>query len=256
MIRSLTLLSLAWLASWVPMTQTQDEPTAQSVIADYVTAKGGRGCLEATKNCSLRGKVTSAGKALGSFESFHAADKHLSIETFPDGRERRHGTNGKIAWQIDLEGTPRILRGQEAKDYIRHYGTFNATLEWDKHFKAIQYIGESSVNATKVHHLSFVNSDDSRIDRYFSQASGFLIREKQSVVLGDITDMLVSDIGDYTQADDGSWVPRSRINQFGKRDKIEFNISSVESNRILDDSFFNIPKSVLRLQQSSNRKTD
>ena len=154
-------------------------PKADAVISSFVRAKGGESALTKIKDYTIKGEVVSGNKVVGTFESFQAANRHLSIHRFPDGSSRQHGTDGKIAWNLDVNGNPSILNGQEARDYMRHYETMHESLEWKNQFAAILYAGEKTSGNEAVHHLIFVANDNRQINRYFSTESGLLIREEQ-----------------------------------------------------------------------------
>ena len=164
-----------------------------------------------------------------------------------DGSTRQSGTNGKIAWQVDAAGEPTLLKGQEARDFIRHNASLNESLGWQNEFDAICYAGKKTVQGSKTHHLIFVSSDNRQINRYFSVESGLLIREEQIVGTGKSMQILISEIGDYVREKVGVLSSRQRVNHFGANRTLEFKIESAESNTITDHSIFAVPESVAKL---------
>ena len=223
------------------------DPAAISVIEEFVAAKGGEAALRKTKNYTLKGKVLLNNKTIGEFEIYQAENRHLSIDRFLDGSTRQNGTNGKIAWQVDAVGEPTLLKGQEARDYIRHNASLDESLGWQNEFDAICYAGKKTVQGSQTHHLIFVSSDNRQINRYFSVESGLLIREEQIVGTGKSMKILISEIGDYVREKDGVLSSRQRVNNFGANRTIEFKVESAESNTITDDSIFAVPESVAKL---------
>ncbi len=228
----------------------ESSPTAESVIEKFIAAKGGESSLRKIKNVSIKGSVFSNDEKVGAFEIYQAANRHLSINRFPDGSSLRHGTDGKLAWEIDVKGKPTLLEGQRARDYIRHYETLHESLEWSKQFNAILYAGKKTVQDTASHHLIFVAPDNRQINRYFSIESGLLIREEQVEGAGEDTQILVSEIGDYVRDESGTTVSRRRLNHFGAAYSIEYRIESVESNTLKDDSLFKVPDTVTELEEN------
>lgn len=225
-------------------------PKADAVISSFVRAKGGESALTKIKDYTIKGEVVSGNKVVGTFESFQAANRHLSIHRFPDGSSRQHGTDGKIAWNLDVNGNPSILNGQEARDYMRHYETMHESLEWKNQFAAILYAGEKTSGNEAVHHLIFVANDNRQINRYFSTESGLLIREEQINGATENPKILISEIRDYVREANGSLVSRSRINHFGAEYSIEYKITSVESNS-LSDKTFEVPRSVAEIRDKN-----
>lgn len=229
----------------------ESTPTAETVIERFIVAKGGESALRKIKNYTVKGKVLSKNEKVGEFEIYHAANRHLSIDRFPDGSTRRHGTDGKLAWEIGVDGKPIILEGQEARDYIRHYGTMHESLEWPKQFDAILCAGKKTVQDSAAYHLIFVASDHTQINRYFSIETGFLIREEHINEKGQDTQILVSEIGDYVREKNGTTVSRRRINHFGSEYSIEYKIESIETNTLTDDNVLSIPDSVAKLNREN-----
>ena len=227
----------------------QISPKAESVIARYIQAKGGESALKKIKDYAIKGDVVSDAETVGTFEIYQAANRHLSIHRFPDGSSRKHGTDGKIAWALSVDGKPSILQGQDARDYMRHYETLHESLEWTKQFQAILYAGEKNLGDESVHHLIFVASDNRQINRYFSRKTGLFVREEQITGTQENTQILVSEIRDYVREKNGSLVSRSRLNHFGSGYSIEYRIKSVESNS-LSEKTFEVPKSVAELRDN------
>ena len=93
---------------------------------------------------------------------------------------------------IDLDGKPTLMKGQEARDYIRYYETMHPSLEWAKTVRCrVLYAGKTTrCEGSETHHLIFVPSENRQINRYFSVKSGLLTREEQ--VTGTGEDMLIS----------------------------------------------------------------
>ena len=246
------MIFFAMLFACLPHPQTDEnkqahDPAAISVIEEFVAAKGGEAALQRTKNYSLKGKVLSNNKTIREFEIYQAENRHLSIYRFPDGATSQQGTNGKIAWQVDVKGEPTLLKGQEAQDFIRHNASLNESLGWQNEFDAICYAGKKTVQDSQAQHLIFVASDNRQINRYFSVESGLLIREEQIVGAGKSTQLLISEIGDYVRENNGVLTSRQRVNHFGANRTIEFKIESAEINAITDDSIFAVPESVAKL---------
>lgn len=242
----------AMLFACLPVTQAggdanEHRPTAESVIEQFVIAKGGEAAMRKVENYTLKGKVLSKNKIVGEFEVYQAANRSLSIDRFPDGSTRRSGTNGKLAWRIDVDGKPALLKGQEAQDFIRHNAVLHESLEWQKRFEAIYFAGKKTVQGSQAHHLIFVASDNRQINRYFSVESGLLIREEQVVGTGQSMQIQISEIGDYVREKNGVLGSRRRLNHFGSNYSVEFKVDSVETNTLTDDSLFAVPESVAKL---------
>lgn len=222
-------------------------PSAEVVLDKFTKAKGSLSVSTRLKNKTIKGIVVSDGKTIGEFESHQAPKRHLSIDRFPDGSKRSHGTDGKIAWRIDVNGNPTVLEGQESRDYIRHYESLQESLEWRRQYRAIHDAGVKTISGEDMHHLIFVAEDNRQINRYFSIKTGLFVREEQIFELNGKTQMLISEIGDYQPDERGVLVSRSRKNHFGKDYSVQFIIQSVRTNSITDDAIFEIPAAIKTL---------
>ena len=245
------------LAFLTPFQNEQNEkhlsPQVKSVISRFVRAKGGKSVLENVKNYTIKGEVVSGTDTVGTFEIWQAANRHLSIDHFPDGSSRSHGTDGKIAWRLDVDGKPSILQGQDARDYVRHYASLHESLEWTKQFATILYAGKKQIDNQSVDHLIFVATDNRQINRYFSSKSGLFVREEQIVGTKENTQIMISEIRSYAPDKNGLLVSRSRVNHIGSDYSYEYKITSAATNTLPDDKIFEVPKSVAELR-SRNAK--
>ena len=244
------LLSLAFVA---PFQDEQEvarvSPEAEAVIEKFVHAKGGEAVLRSIKNYVIRGDMLSNGQSMGSFEIFQAPGRHFAIHRFPDGSSFRHGTDGKIAGQLDNAGVPSILDGPQAAEYIRHHETLHESLEWKNQYDAILYAGGKKIDDEEVQHLIFITADHLSVNRYFSKATGLFIREEIVTAVDGKTEILVSKIQDYAEEENGSLVPRSRVNTLGSNAPLIYRITSVESNISSNDQRFQLPEPVSQLAE-------
>ncbi|HBV63409.1 MAG TPA: hypothetical protein DEF45_10350 [Rhodopirellula sp.] len=227
-------------------------PKAESVISRFIRAKGGESALKKIRDYAITGEVVAGERVVGTFEIFQAANRHLTIDHFPDGSSRRHGTDGKIAWNIGVDGKATILDGQESRDYMRHYETMHESLEWQQQFTAILYSGEKTISNENVNHLIFVANDNRQINRYFSTKTGLLVREEQITGTDKDTYCLISEIREYVRDDSGCFVSRSRLNHYGADYSIEYKIISVKSNSLSDETF-EVPSSVAEIRDEKSK---
>ena len=243
----LLLLLVFPLFPLLPQTDSVERTTAESVLNRHIEAKGGRENLLKVKNFRMAGVVILRGEIVAEFEIYQAENRHLSIDKYPDGSIRSHGTDGKIAWKMDRNKKPIILRGQSARDYIRHNSTVHESLRWKSQFKVIKYAGEKTIDGTRLNHLIFLDADKRQINRYFSVESGLFVREEVMIGENPIR-LLVSTMSDYQIGAHDTQVPRSRVNEVDGAYKIEFRIDEIEANQLDVDTVFQLPDAIAELQ--------
>jgi len=187
-------------------------PTAESVLARYVNAKGGKNRLLAITNYSLFGTIEIVNEdertEFGNFQIYQTDGQSVTRITLPDGTRMSHGTDGKIAWSISEHGTANIMKDQEALDFVRHHKTLHESLAWPDQFEAIKYAGKKTIDDVETNHLIFIASNNRQINRYFSVKSGLLIRDEQFV--GPANSFQVSNIADYHECPNGTMVSRTK----------------------------------------------
>ena len=251
-------LALLFLFTGLLVQEPEKVPTAESVIARYVDAKGGKSRLLATRNYSLSGTIEIVNEnertAFGQFQIYQTDGQSVTQITLPDGTVMSHGTDGKIGWSISEHGTASIMKEQEAKEFIRHHKTLHESLAWPDQFEAIKYAGKKTIGTVKTNHLIFIASNNRQINRYFSVGSGLLIREEQFV--GPTNSFQISEISDYHECPNGTMVSRTKTisgDRFWAA-QMEWRIKDVSSN--VDDiqRHMQLPELVKKLLSKKHAK--
>lgn len=243
----LMLLVLFPLAAPQEAASRQDEAvTAQQVIDRFVAAKGGETNLRKIENYVFEGVVDIDGQETYQMKVYQAPGRHLTVITASDGSERRHGTDGKTVWQVDFDGTARILEGDEAKEYLRHNTTVHEALAWSSQYDQIDYVERTVFDDRPVHHLRFRGAGQPEIHRYFDVESGLFVRETQELD-EDPPIRMDARIEDYEPLADGGLVSRKRVVQFDSTMTVEYRLNKIRGNGIDDPSVFDLPEAVKAL---------
>ena len=230
---------------------TKLPPTADSVIARFVEAKGGKEKLSSILSYSLSGVIEIVNEdereEIGEFQIYQTDGQSLTRITLPDSSVMSHGTDGKIAWSISEHGTASILKGQEAHDYIRHHKTLHGALAWPEQFETIKCVGDKTIDGNETRHLIFIESSNRQINRYFSVDTGLLIREEQFV--GSNNSLQISEISDYQRCPKGTMVSRVKTNSGDRQGaaKMKWRIKNVSSNDDGIQKHLQLPEPITKL---------
>lgn len=139
--------AVAWSITWlvVAAAPALAAPTAprspEAILADHVTALGGKESLGRHKSLHVKRKISIKGMGIEGDEERYAAtrDRFLAITSIPGIGVVRQGSDGKTFWSEDPINGLRLLTGQE-KEQARLDGTWNAELQLDKLYKKITVV--------------------------------------------------------------------------------------------------------------------
>ena len=113
-VLALSLFALA-AAPAVLRAQTPALPDAKTIIAEYVTALGGRPAFDKLQSTHSTGTFAMpAMGAGGSIEIFNARPSNMYMRISIDGvGEIRRGVNGTVAWSVDPFNGAQVVTGEE-----------------------------------------------------------------------------------------------------------------------------------------------
>jgi hypothetical protein len=119
-----------------------------AILADHVTALGGKAILGRHKSLHIKRKIAIKGMGIEGDEERYAAsgDRFLAITSIPGIGTVRQGSDGKTFWSEDPINGLRLLTGAE-KEQARLDGSWNAELRMTKLYKKITVV-PTPANAT------------------------------------------------------------------------------------------------------------
>jgi hypothetical protein len=141
MIRLLALVLGACVVASAAHASVEPVRDVDAILADHVTALGGKAVLGRHKSLHIKRKISIKGMGIeGDEERFAAtADRFLAITSIPGIGTVRQGSDGKTFWSEDPINGLRLLTGPE-KEQARLDGSWNAELRMTKLYKKITVV--------------------------------------------------------------------------------------------------------------------
>jgi hypothetical protein len=219
-------------------------PSGESILDRFVDVTGGKDAHGKFKNRTTRGRIEIPGSdASGTFEIVQAEspDRAVLSVGIKDAANSRMGMSGDVVWSIsDVMGV-EIKRGAERDSLVRQL-TLDVDSRWREFFKSAETIGEETIDGRRAYQVKLTAPDGSENIRFYDAESGELVQiiadiRSPAVQLRDV--VRISDYKDF----DGVRLP-TRVLHDNPTMKLAFVTESVEHDRDIPDSTFDLPKSV------------
>jgi hypothetical protein len=200
---------LAWIALLPALgplpTRAQEPgalPKAESVLAHYIDATGGKAAYEKFKSRTITGTIEIPGANItGKIQIFQAAPNRIAIvtEVGPAGQTIR-ATDGKSAWEISSVTGERLLDGAEKDDFLRN-ATFNEELHVKELYEKAECVGIEDVEGKPAYKIVLTAKTGKSESNYYDKTSRLLVKETTTTKspMGEITVETFS--SDYKRVD-------------------------------------------------------
>ncbi len=152
-------------------------PDAAAIIDRHIEATGGRQAYAAVYNRVSKVRVVHVGMG---FE-----DRAVDYEARPDKRrtmseseafgKTQSGVDGTLVWFLS-ENTGPVIEEGEARDAAIDGATFDRSVNWRKHYKDAEYVGEEVVGEKACHTVALTPHIGKPETRYYDKASGLLVK--------------------------------------------------------------------------------
>lgn len=225
---------------------------AVEVLEASIEALGGREKLSEVKFVKQTGTISIPAAGLeGTIElNIASPDKLMLVVDFPMMGKTLQGLNDGIMWSSDMMNGPRITPDEEAKDIIKQ-ADLQATLDYKKYNKTIEYVEETEFDGQAAHKIRLVDHDDSESFEFYAVDTGLQIGSETEAVtpMGKIKAITI--IQDYKEIA-GFLQPTKVIQKAGATD-IHFAFISADYSEI-DDSVFELPAAIKALIKATADK--
>jgi hypothetical protein len=155
------------------------------------------------------------------------------------------GCDGTVAWSNNPNTGARIKEGAE-KDTAMRRADFYSAVNWRKHFKKAECVGEETVEGKPCYKVNLTTKDDQVKNQYFDKATGLLIKAAgtEKSPMGDIPAESV--FSDYRKVD-GITMPFKTV-QKALSQEIIVTLEKVEHDVKLPANKFDLPEDIKKLQ--------
>ena len=151
-------------------------PSGRDLVRRHVAAIGGEAAFTAIASMRLRGHFEITGQNIAAeFEEFAARpDKLLMRADIPGIGHTEQGYDGRIAWTIDPQTGPRLLKDRERDEAIAD-ADFDGPLHLPERVKAMTTVGRVTFEGRPAYKVHVVLASGVEQDEYFDVDSGLQI---------------------------------------------------------------------------------
>lgn len=219
--------------------ESKEDPKAQKILHDYVTAIGGEKALSKIENIVSKVDVVfvEPGIILNK-EIIEEKSNKTYIKAFaPQFGEMIRGFDGDVLWE-KRQSAVRIIYDEEKNSFLNE-SAFLRFYNWKKNLTDLAYSGIEKIEGTNLHKLSVKTIYGSNEIWYFSTVNNLLVRIEELLVLPQGEFTAITTFEDYREV---NGVLHSFIqNIYMQNQTRKISYSSIKHNQVIDDGIFTKP---------------
>jgi outer membrane lipoprotein-sorting protein len=218
-------------------------PTADELVAKYLTARGGVDKIKAVNTARIAGTVSAAGQDLQLTVVSKRPNK-MRQEVMVQGQKMIQAFDGTTAWGVNpMTGnpSPQVMEGPQA-DLIKTQALFDGPLVgYKERGDTLEVIGPATVEGSKAWNLKLTRKDGKSMNILLDAESGLERQWTATMEQGGMTMEVQTLMSDY-QTIDGLQVAKTMRTMIGGQQAASLTFTSVEFNVPVDDAEFVMPK--------------
>ena len=222
------------------------EPTAESVMADYITAIGGREAFDGIRNRVVEASLTIEGAGITLSGTIVSAKPNLGYTLFRSDAigTIEKGTDGDLVWEKNTMSGPQIVEGA-MREFTLREGTMDKLVYWQQVYSSAE-LGESmEVEGRDCHKVVLKAESGAPVILYIDKETHLALRQDITVESAMGTVPVESILGDYREVD-GLLLPfKVSVGNLGQKRVII--TTSVKHNVDLPADRFAVPADVMAL---------
>ena len=151
-------------------------PSGREIVQRHVAAIGGEAAYRAVTSMRVRGRFEISGQNISAeFQQLAARpDKLLMSADIPGIGHTEQGYDGKVAWTIDPQTGPRVLKDRERDEAIAD-ADFDGPLHRADHVRSLTTLGRGTFDEHPAFKVKVVLASGVEQDEYFDTDSGLEI---------------------------------------------------------------------------------
>ena len=147
---------------------------AESLVARYVEAIGGRAAIEQMPGRWERGRVEIPAQGMNlSYELFAAANRMVQVTVIPGLGTIRSGFDGEVAWSINPAVGPQVLDGTQLQQ-SREGADPLAALHPERYVSAMQTLEETDFGGARCYRVRVTTPWGESYDEFFNKETGLI----------------------------------------------------------------------------------
>ena len=230
-------------------------PKGGAILDKYVEVTGGKAAYGKLTNRVTQATFEMVGQGLKFSMTIYAArpDKmYVVMESEAFGKIEK-GTDGEVAWEINVMTGPQIKEGEERALVLRG-ATFDAVPDWRKLYKQAECVGVEAIDDKPCYKIVLTAKEGSPETRYYDKESNLVVKTEMSLKLPMGTITFEAYPSDYKRVD-GILLPhKTRVMVMGS-ERI-MTIESIKHNVKMPKDRFKLPEDIQTLvDKKKNEKS-
>lgn len=157
----------------------QNLPDGFEILEKHVEAIGGEESWKKHKGVRMVGTfdMPAFGLTGDVLINMQAPNKRAMVINVEGMGEIKQGTNGVVAWNTQMPGTPpTILEGEDAEDEIKE-ADFYGDVYPRKKYASAETVGEFTLDDKKVYKVKLETTDGDHLEAMFDIETGLMLRQ-------------------------------------------------------------------------------
>jgi hypothetical protein len=251
-IKGVLLLAVSCACALMQSAHAQGLPKGEEVVDKSLAATGGKEAYEKCKNRVAKGSMELAGLGVkGNLVIYAAAPNKTYVEVdLPGVGKIEEGCDGSVAWSTNPATGPRLKEGAEKASALRQ-ADFDGDVNWRKHYKKAECVGEADVEGKPCYKLQMTTSDDQVKTHYYDKSSYLLLKSTgtETTPNGNLT--VENVLSDYKKVD-GLLIP-FKTRQKVLTQEIVITLDKIEHNVKLPENRFDLPDEIKKLAEKAKK---
>jgi hypothetical protein len=226
-------------------TDAQTAPTAETLVAKNIEAKGGAEALRALQSLRLTGKIlVNEGQVEFRYVVTKKRPGQIRTEATLQGMTAIQAYDGKEGWRVSpFQGRkdPEKLSADDCKGLMEDAELDGPLVDWKAKGSTVDYLGTEDVDGTLAHKLKVVRKNGDVSFVYLDPDHFLEIRILTQRIEHGAQVEIETDLGDYEKVA-GVFVPFSEeAGNKGSPDKQKMIVDRGEANVTVNDAVFRFP---------------
>jgi outer membrane lipoprotein-sorting protein len=210
-------------------------PDAKTIIADYVTAVGGRAAFDKLQSTHSSGTFTMPALGIGgSVDIFNARPSNMYMRIVIDGvGEIRRGVNGTVAWSVDPFNGAQVQSGAELEAALEDAAFASHTRDASA-YTSVETVEKTTIDGQECYKVKLVSKGRTTTNCYGAD-SKLIVQSVEMVPGAQGTAQVITTLRSYKKFGDVMMPTELAINADGQEQVVT--ISNVELNGVPATTF-------------------
>ena len=238
-----TLLLAGLCAANVHAQPAEKLPKAETILDKYVEVTGGKAAYAKLNNRVSKGTFEMAAQGIKADLTVYGARPnklYTVLESDAFGKIEK-GTDGKVAWELNMMTGPQLKEGDERTFFMRE-ATFDTATQWRKLYKKVECVGLEPIDDQPCYKVILTPAEGAPATRFYDKQSGLLVKVEMSITTPMGTIPFESYVSDYKPVDGVLFPHKVRVLVMGTERLIT--TQSIEHNVKMPKDRFKLPEDI------------